>query len=239
MQCDFWLDVAKALIGTFVGAGLAFGANLYVQYLQRRAADLVSGNVAMAILSQQLGDFRTVRRAVLEEQTDRASLPEWGRFRILPALFDRELKFDLEKLGFLVRKGAPLLGELALAQRLYLDLANVIGLHNSNAKEMQRKLSAAAAAAFRPLSDREALDAAGRDLVSQETGVVEVLLEHMENDEARYLDIARQFHDKLRDIFGYTFWFRKVSIIQIKANDPLEAEEPDLQHQAGPSPHGR
>jgi hypothetical protein len=225
MQCDFWLDVAKALIGTFVGAGLAFGANLYVQYLQRRAANLAAGIVATAILSQQLGDFRTVQKAVSEELAGRDRLALWIRIRPLTMVFDEALRFDFEKLGFLARLGAPLLAELALAQRRYLSLAYVVEEHRATAKEIQRRLAGVGITAPITADTGPIRDTVGQDLVRRQEDFAKLIMEHCEKDERMYLDLASRLHNKLRKIFGYRFWFRKVSIIQIEAKNPLENEQ--------------
>jgi hypothetical protein len=220
MACDFWLDVAKTVLGTFVGAGLAFAANLYAQCLQRRRADLTAGNVAMAMISQQLGDFRHVARGVKQELEERAALPEWLRIRPLTMIFDKDLKFDFEKLGFLVPLGAPLLGELALSQRRYLALAFTVEEHNSNARAIQRRLAEAGIVTV--TEETSAIrSAVGHDLIGQQTSLTGLLLEFCEKEERTYLDLACKLHDKLREIFGYRFYWQKVVIIGIDPHNPL------------------
>ena len=106
-------------------------------------------------------------------------------------------------------------GPLALSQRRYLSLAYAVEEHRANGKELQRRLAEVAKDATDLITDVEAAKMVRGDLVGQQTGIVELILEHCENDERDYLDLARKLHDKLREIFGYTFYWRKVTIIKI------------------------
>ena len=53
----FWLDVAKAGIGSFFGACFAIAVAMIVEHLKKRAENLVAGNNALTILSLQYGHF--------------------------------------------------------------------------------------------------------------------------------------------------------------------------------------
>ncbi len=228
MTCDFWADFAKTLIGTFVGAGLAFGFNLYVQHLQRRAAQLVAGNVAMVTLSQQLGDFRTARRGLREEmeEKDRTTLPLWLRVRPISTIFDEQLKFDFEGLGFIVRPGPPLLGDLAHAQRLYLKLAYLVREHTETGKKIQERLSAQGINESDISADSPGVrDSVGRDLAQQQIDVTDSIREHCEKDEQVYLELAGKLHSTLREIFGFKHFGRPVAIVAIAPENPPDHAE--------------
>src|SRR4051812_11265051 len=55
-------DIAKTLVGVFIGAGLAFATNEMVQRRSRARDDKAAGNVALATIGRAYSDFLRVRQ---------------------------------------------------------------------------------------------------------------------------------------------------------------------------------
>jgi hypothetical protein len=124
-----FFDFIKTIFGTLMGAGLAFWSNWHFQKLQRNRANLSAGNMAIAILSRQFGDFVIFRAGFLNDIEDRNKFPSW--LQIKPSLFQfsDNLRFDLPSLAFLSDGGNhDLLSKLMMAELKYHDLNNLITL---------------------------------------------------------------------------------------------------------------
>ena len=125
------------LLGTFVGAALAFGANLIIQSLQRKKIKIAAGNMAIAILSKQFGDYIIFRSGLLNELSDRAAFPKWLQIKPTTFRFSESLKFDMSALTFLAEHGQPeILKILLIAETKYRDLLMLIE-KNSDACEIR------------------------------------------------------------------------------------------------------
>jgi hypothetical protein len=129
-------DVAKALVGTFVGAGLAFWANRAAEGRQLRRNNLAAGNVALSVLSRQFGDFVIFRAAIQAEATERKDFPDWLQFQPSLFAFSESLVLDLKSLTFLFEHArGDLLARLVDAEARYHDLRKLLAMNTEACKE--------------------------------------------------------------------------------------------------------
>ena len=139
---SFWLDVLKTLIGAFTGALLAFLVNIRLQQLERKRKEKAAGNLMLAILSRQFGDYVIAKAGFLADKVEAlerdAKTPSWNLFKPTLFQFSDELKVDMETLGFLIDKGkGKVLEHLILANTKYHDFASLTRMHTEASKEEQ------------------------------------------------------------------------------------------------------
>lgn len=206
----FWLDVIKALIGTLIGALLAFGANFWFQHFQRRRDQLAAGNVATLTLLHQLGDVRTVKRMIAAEMEERKDLPLWARIRPMAATVDATSKYDYASIIYLTDIEPTLFADLAVGWLRHQNLAYLMDQHREAAREIQRRAEESKI----QLMDDPALKAAiGKELTARQEGFVEAILELCQRSEPEYLTTAERLYCALRRKFGETYYGQKVNIL--------------------------
>ena len=144
LQPSLWVDLFKTFAGVFTGATLAFLANIRIQGLQRERSNLAAGNMAIAILSRQYGDFAIFRAGLKQELAEKCNWPGW--LQIKPTIFQLSdnLKFDLPSLAFLSEgKHHDLLTKLLIAEVKYHDLRHIHTLCAEACIERDKSLSEA------------------------------------------------------------------------------------------------
>jgi len=143
---SFWLDVAKAFLGAFFGAGLAFLSNNWFQSRQRRRDNIAAGNLAIAVLARQMDDLLNISKGFLEDREEKLGTrgdkaPPWLWFRPITFPFTQDLHFDYSSLAFLFETGnADVVNELWATERAYVDLVGLVQKHNEIAEAMQKKM---------------------------------------------------------------------------------------------------
>lgn len=128
-----WLwgaDIVKTLVGTLVGAGMAFWANRAAECRQLRRTNLAAGNMALSVISRQYGDFLILRAALQAEATERSALPDWLQLQPSLFAFSESLVLDLKSLTFLFEhERGDLLAKLVDAEARYHDLRKLLTMN--------------------------------------------------------------------------------------------------------------
>ena len=222
-QPSFWLDVVKAFIGVFFGAGLAFASNIYFQHHERRRVNLGAGNLALSILMRQLSDFYNNRKAMLgdRERLKDVSIPyipPWLYFRPIPCQFNDALRFDFNSLAFIFETGdREVLNALATAEMRYIDLGAYLEKHNETAELIQEKMAVLGINIANFVVETVEHDL-GPVLVGRENSFANALVLRFEKDEHDYLDAINALHDALAERFGE----KRVVAVQIQPGFDLK-----------------
>lgn len=143
---DKWLDFGRTLVGSFVGATVAFLFNLWLQHLTRERENLAAGNLALNTLARQLNTTVILQRALYEHRdkviaTD-STTPLWAQMHPGYYYFS-DAKFDFQNLSFLTARGdAVILSKLAHVEELYFDLAALVAAHAEASAAVQSKIAA-------------------------------------------------------------------------------------------------
>jgi len=196
----FSLDVVKALIGTFAGAGLAYFVNLRLQRRQKRLDQLLAGNVALATLKLMINTFLTYKKAVEAHRSEflkaHPNGPLWLHIRPIQFDFDDSLRLDIRSLSFLIEhKNVDPVNEVLLANSVFMALA---GLHQEQVKTMmalQDKIPETPAGKVNPFT--ESLfgvlgEQLGRSLTMRVESLNAGILTHLDKDEAVLWDALRK-----------------------------------------------
>lgn len=126
MQIPFWLDFAKTILATFIGAGLAFIANQLALKLKDRADRETYGNLAVLKLGLMIANCHDLERSIAEARAQFLNrigsedafqgLPRWMRTRGMTHVVDANAAFDYDKLFFLLDSNqGSLLGQVHLS----------------------------------------------------------------------------------------------------------------------------
>ena len=205
----WWFDVGKALVGTFVGAVLAFASNYYFQYRQRRRENLAAGHVATLVVAQQASDYISVRAAFLAERQQRvkdpAASPAWLYFKPMRYAFSDSLRFDFRALAFLAEtKHFTVLQKLMLAETHYRSLSRLVAKFNDEATQLQKSLLALGVRDGVPFILEEVERRLPVDLRATNVSLAQALVLRFEKDESDYRDALDSLHAALVAEFGPT-----------------------------------
>ncbi len=201
-----WIDLLKTLSATFVGAILAFGTNFYFQSRQRKNDQRTAGNLALATLSRQYGDF-VIAKVALESELNFAknTNPETPLWRALkPTLheFNLELIFDFKSLAFLMDCGNDkLFTSLVHAETNYHELGRLLARHSNAASQMQHKFNAAGWNDQRILSEEIIQNAVGLNLVGELESLVHAISKRIETKEEVYMYAGQQLEAFMKNKF--------------------------------------
>ena len=206
MTSDFWFDVLKALVGTAVGAGLAFASNFLILHLQRQQDRYAAAVTAMELLRTQVEDYLNFREEFLHELGERRQpgesdgVPEWAVARPTAFYFFDSLTFDYPSLAFLLNHGNhDALARLRCAERRYHELANLSREYNSVAQRKHERMPAR----FRPgepnVADLESVT--GPEIVGRLESMISAIRRHLESDEMDYLAAKTVLRDTTAEAF--------------------------------------
>ena len=228
----WWIDLARTLIATFIGAGLAFGTNYYFQYRQRRSEQKSAGNMALATLSRQYGDF-VIAKAAIESDLNKASsqqpqIPLWRA--IQPTLFEMnsELLFDFKSVAFLLDDGTDsLLINLVDVETKYHELRRMLGKHSELIMRVINRFSDLAWKANIPGEDF-AQNAVGSAVVGELNALAEALAHRVATQEAIYIKAGKNLETLMRakftkGIFTFRALGAKAGLAKLDASSPVAA----------------
>jgi hypothetical protein len=143
---NFIADVLKTLIGSFVGAGLAFIFAIRKDSLNRIRDQKAAGNMASLTLTRLANDFLQAKTYLVEYQKylDRVQphSPLWMQLKALH-FNHADVKFDLPSIVFLLEHtgGAPVVEKLITVEMKVHDFFSQIAVHAQANYELQQKLS--------------------------------------------------------------------------------------------------
>ena len=207
IPATFWSDIAKTLIGTLVGAGLAFKYALRRDSLSRIHEQRAAGNFAMAILARQLSDFAVTKVGIEQHRSwvlkEQPQTPLWMQLKPIQIVYAGSLSFDLKSLVFLFKRGrGHILERLITAELAYVDFTKLVEVHRVTSEEVQRNLSDANIDFNALLPTNHLESVVGTALIVKLRDVTAALFERMEKGDAVYVDAARSLHQILVEEFG-------------------------------------
>jgi hypothetical protein len=204
-MAEYILDIAKPLIGSFVGASLDFLSNLYFQKKERERKNKAAGHLALTIVLRQYNDFLMVKNGFTEERQERLvylpNAPIWLLSRPIHFYFSDSLKFNYESLTFLLEtKNSDLFLKLALIEKQYYDLAKLTSLFNTYSERIQEKLSGRGNDNEQEFSLGLALKCLedDHDLKGKVSSLLSALNKHFEQDEKGYLELIDMLNEILK-----------------------------------------
>src|SRR6266436_1108701 len=208
-QPSFWLDVTKTFIGALLGAGLAFGSSLYIQWRLRIQDNIRAGNLALALLAGMLNSFLGLRVALLQTQQEvlrqNSKAPFWMQFKPTHHNFLQSASFDLSGLAFLFDKeGVGIIEELRHAESLYDSMRLLIPTHREVRELIQERHFALGIAPGVTILKSELEAKVGVNLIEKGNVLSQVLIAHLATDEDVYrkafahlrADLARRYGNK-------------------------------------------
>lgn len=212
-----WIDLLKTLIATFIGAGLAFCTNFYFQHRQRISDQRTAGNIALATLSRQYGDF-VIAKAAVETELNRAQsanpqTPLWRALKPTLLEFESDLLFDFKSLAFIVADGSDILfASLVSVETNYHDLRRILERHSKAASQLQYKFSAANWPNLIIPSEEEAQRVAGQALVGELNSITQAIAIRVTTHETMYEKAGSQLETLMRTKFkDRVFAFRALN----------------------------
>ena len=181
-----WFDIFKAGIGAFFGALGAFGVNMLVQWLRKSDENLVSGNLALTVLSQQYGHF-ILSKAMFHEELSRILEQEpdlllclYGRPSI--TTIPETLSLDAKSLTFLLDlKQLDLVQELLKMDFRYHDFRRTLERVNEVAIERHEKFGDSL-----PMKNHEVLEKLGYALIGKSESVALAAMRRIDRDQQGY-----------------------------------------------------
>ena len=191
-----WLEIGKAIIGPFIGAGLAFAANAWNERRKRRRDNLAAANLALAILQRQADAFFNVRKGFLADRSARLAalgqnVPKWLHFKPMMYTFSRDLQFDFQPLTFLFeQRDTDVVAKLSVAEGRYFDLAAVVTELNSTTEDLQQKLVELGIGLQTQFDANIVATQLGPAIVGKVTSFADALVKRFDEDEKDYRDAA-------------------------------------------------
>ncbi len=229
-----WFDVGKTLGATFVGAVLAFAANLHFQNTQRKKDQRTAGNLALATLSRQYGDF-VIAKSGFEMESKQAQsiapeIPLWRALKPTFHEFNSELLFDFKALAFLVEDGShELFTRLVHVENKYHDLRRILAMHTDAAISLQKKMDELTQPSCpTPITSEEHLKLlVGSELFGRLESLTSALKNRVTSNEATYVAAGKQLHDlmiaKFEDnVFPFSAFGAKVGLSQLDRERAME-----------------
>jgi len=227
MSCASWyLDIGKTLLGTVIGAGLAFWFGLRTHAIKKRDEDRAAGNFAVFVISQHLNDLLNVRNVFrIEEAKCAASapgVPRWLGMPTIGTVLNRTAKIDYASLGFLLthKKNFSVMPAIAHAETLFTSFADLLDEQFEARKVLQRKAAAAGFDLSRRFTLEELERVVGRDLTSLVKGTTDAIFDRFERDDAEYRRVGGELHDALREYFK-----GDGAIMRLKSREELAESE--------------
>ncbi|WP_155734178.1 hypothetical protein [Pandoraea pnomenusa] len=197
------MTIFSTLVGSFAGAGLAFVSNRYADHVERNRANLAAGNMAIAILSRQYGDFVIFRASLQAEATTKHQHPDW--LQISPSFlsFPEWLAIDIKSLTFILQHGQrDLFAKLLDVQARYDDLRKLIAINNEACAARDDALAKADLANADPFVDQYRFEAAiDATLRAKLSGLNASLRHRAKNELVNYQTTGRALRDFMLSLY--------------------------------------
>ncbi len=196
----FGSDIAKTLIGTLVGALVAFWFALRKDALNRRNDHRAAGHMAMTTLGRMTSDFIQVKAGIEEEKAKMLAVfpqaPLWMQLKPMPFAWGEHLRFDIKALTFIFdhKDGPEVFNKLINAEIKYHVLFTLIDQHKAIATEAQDVLAVAHPDPEQPKRVGELQASLGFARTARMQSLTDGIFKHIERDEAFYTAA----HDELR-----------------------------------------
>lgn len=227
------MTVAKAAIGPFIGAGLAFGINQWVTWRTERRKNIIAGNLALFNLMVQLSDLYQLRAALRTTLAKQHELlpsgEEWMLAKPIPFTFESASSINFESLAFLLedKDSRRVLVGLRFADRQHADARDLLSRFTDSAVEIQKGVASFLAKHGHKTEGLEASDLSdslGRELTTRVESQQRAFLRSVEFGPVLLLVAFERLTRALQNHFGKKVWILDVSPKKGFASDEL----PDL-----------
>ena len=180
------VELAKAIGGPFIGAGLAFWSTRLHDAHRRRRESTAAGNLALSELNSMHNEFLSWRAGVYEEfsSPDRsADSPIWAMMRPSHQSFG-DFTIDIKSLAFLFEdpSAAEALNAMRLAEMRFRDMVSIHKFRNDAAVAVLDELSKENFPSF-----REAEAALGPHRIATMKAAVTSVAQRVRDDEPDYI----------------------------------------------------
>ncbi|MFZ6712961.1 hypothetical protein [Undibacterium sp. TC9W] len=201
------LDITKTMLGSFLGAGLAFFSNYVFRQSQKEEEQVAAGNVAMAMLAEMTIAFLVYKRGVIDSRNKTrgvtADLPDWGQLLPIVYEFDESLEVNIQSLAFLFKnQNTSAMGRVFGAQSNYKSLVYFQKEHYEVMTEIQAKLSLLT---YDPNAQTD-LDYSTREIPKYLLGRIEainaLILRALKEDEPHYINAIASLRADLSSHLG-------------------------------------
>ncbi|MRW92380.1 hypothetical protein GJ699_20495 [Duganella sp. FT80W] len=202
----YW-NLAKLIIGPFVGATFAFVVARYNDARKLRRERIAAGNLALLTLRDQIDDYLGFRKSFRYDLANPARGAVAPVFMLVHATFQAyaETYIDFSSLSFLMerRRHIPKLNSIVYSQKLYRNLIKLDDLRNEAVLEFQKKL-ADADSPPQTIADIERI--VGPLLIANATSAVVGLAFHAKDDEKTYRRAVDELREALIDELEPWWW---------------------------------
>lgn len=207
---ESWLEFARTLLATLIGASVAFAFNRHLQERNQRRTEKAAGNFAMATLGSLYSDYLLLRRMFTEEIERARQLaphaPTWLPFRPPLHFLRTDYQFDFSSLAFLFEQkeiGVQAAEALRFVEAIHRDLVGHVG---KVSEVMRKKGDQLTQAGYRTIdatvTPAKLAEILGAQAVIEMETELETVLEHIRDDEAAYLRASEKLLAALRARFG-------------------------------------
>lgn len=222
-------EILKSLVGTFIGAILAFVSNWWFKYESHRREELAAGLRALFTIRSQFDDFINVRFALQHSMNAMAKImpnePEWCYAKPMTFNFDPSNTFDFKSLSFLlsIETGRSAYEGLQFIERTYLDLMARHADLNASALELQK----ATAEIFRTHLNMAATTfetmegMLGPELPTRVRSHLQAVVIRIDRDEQRYAKVFNDLNAEMNKLFGENVKLSKLTIPEKCKKDNL------------------
>ncbi|MES2944169.1 MAG: hypothetical protein V4772_14970 [Pseudomonadota bacterium] len=212
---DTWEKALLTLLGTFVGAMLAFLAQIALRKKDERKAELLAAHRILFCLFQQLNTLVLFQR---EWVAPHKKSPV--QFIEIPAASEFDLSknlFDFTSFGFLLKSsgGRQIMYDLYLAQESYIETLRAINERSRMHRELlQPKLAGIGIGAGKPVSLQDLVEVLGPLVHGSMVNVTEQMLSSLQHAFGKLM-IAKAA-------------FRPFAVTYFKSSDFTEFDFPEL-----------
>jgi hypothetical protein len=203
----FAADVFKSLLGTLIGAGVAFWFALRKDAATREREQRAAGNAAITTLAGMTSDFVQVRFAIA--QTRKAALalepnaPVWMHVKPLPFRHGDTLRFDTKAITYIFDHpdGPEVFNKIMTVEIKYHAFFHLLQEHRKTSEESQNLLAEKYPDPTKSPTVSECVRALGVARVARMESLAAGIFMHVDGDEPAYRDAADALPKLLKSIF--------------------------------------
>jgi hypothetical protein len=198
------MTIFSTLVGSFVGAGLAFCSNRYADHAERKRANLAAGNMAISILSRQYGDFVIFRANLQAEATSKSKYPDWLQLSPSFLSFSEWLVIDMKSLTFILEQHGQreVFARLLDLQARYEDLRRLMVANNEACVTRDDAIMKAGLADADPFADQYRFEAAvNAALKAKLSGLNAALRHRAKNELVNYQTTGQALRDLMVSLY--------------------------------------
>jgi hypothetical protein len=204
---NFATDVLKSLLGTLIGAGMAFWFAIRKDTFTREREQRAAGNAAITTLANMTSDFVQVRFAIARNRKEvlkqQPKAPVWFHVKPLPFRHGESLRFDTKAITFIFdHPGGPeVFNKIMTVEIKYHAFFHILQEHRKSSEEAQDVLAEKHPDPTQDQPARELVQALGFARVARLESLTSAVLMHVEGDDVAYREAAEALPALLKSIF--------------------------------------